>query len=148
MTRPETADEALESARKAPHVRDRAKATIVENAQLYGGLYFVAIPACVVLIFYAGWFRWVAGFLVVACLMSAWNMRRTLSHLGNAYVQLGWGDAVLGKHRALNAFALALLVYAFLAVWRGWPLPLVAVLIAALINFAHYAGYRDTRQNG
>ncbi len=115
---------------------------------MYGGAYLFAFVACVVLIFYAGWFRWIAGFFVALCLVTAWGMRGALAELRRSYVALGRGDTVLTNHRMLNAIALVLVAYALLAVWASWPVPSLAILGAAIINFIHYAGYRGSRKRG
>jgi hypothetical protein len=148
MRRPQTAEELLDEAIAAPDIANAIKSAIPEKAQLYAAAYVLAFVSCIVLLFYAGWFRWVAGFLVAACLASSWSMRGALAELRRAYTTMGSGDAVLKNHRLLNGTAIALLGYALGAVWAGWPLPLLAVLIAAVINFAHYAGYRRYYRSG
>ena len=148
MPRLQTAQELLEEAIAAPEAADKAKRKILEKAEMYGGAYLFAFVACVVLIFYAGWFRWVAGFFVALCLIAAWGMRGALAELRRSYVALGRGDSVLTNHRMLNAIALVLVTYALLAVWASWPVPSLAVLAAAIINFIHYAGYRRSRRRG
>ena len=49
---------------------------------------------------------------------------------------------MLRNHRLMNAFAVGLLVYAIGAVWGRWPVPALALAFAAVINYAHYSGYK------
>lgn len=146
MRRLQTAEELLEEVIAAPEIAKAIKHAIPEKSMQYAGAYAFAFVSCFVLLFYGGWFRWVAGLFVAACLASAWSMRGTLAGLRAAYVAMGSGDTVLRNHRLLNGAAIALLTFALGAVWAGWPLPLLAVLIAAVINFAHYAGYHRLQQ--
>lgn len=143
--RPQTAEQFIAEADAAAEL---AKKTIREKAQLYGAVYLFAFVACVVLFFYAGWFRWVAGLFVAACLLTAWSMRGALAELRRAHLTLGCGDSVLHNHRVLNLVALALLCYALAAVWVPLPVPSLAVFVAAIINFTHYAGYRGRPGHG
>ena len=145
MQQPETAQQYLDRALEAPVALNDAKVVVVRKAELYGGLYALALLACLVLIFYHGWFRWIAGFLVATCLVAAWSMRGALASIGHWYAELRWADSVLAKHRVLNAAALMLLMYALLAVWHPWPLPALPVFLAAIINYLHHVGYRASQ---
>lgn len=140
MQRLQTSAKLLQEAIDAPAHANAIRRAIPEKSQLYGAFYVLAFVSCLVLLFYAGWFRWVAGFFVAACLASAWSMKSALCALRNAYAAMGVADSVLGNHKLVNWAALLFLLYALSAVWAGWPLPSLAVLVAAVINFSHYAG--------
>ena len=88
------------------------------------------------------WARWLPSFLVGFCLVSAFSMAAVLKDLAKANRFYRAKDGVLRNHRLMNAFAVGLLVYALCAVWGRWPVPALAVVIAAVINYVHYGGYK------
>ena len=148
MSPQQTPEQLITEALAAPEQREAALRAIPEKALLYGAPYFLALVGCTVLLFYAGWFRWVAGLLIALCLVTAWSMRGAFVELRRASIAAGFGVGVLPSHRLLNALALLLLAYALLAVWGGWPFPVLAVLIAFAINLVHYAGFRTYAARG
>lgn len=140
----QTAEELFDEAISAPEIVKELKASIPEKSQLYAGLYLLTFFSCIGLFFLTGWFRWVTGFFVVACLISSWSMRTTFARLRRAHIVEGSGSTVLANHMLLNALAIASLAYAFVAVWAGWSLTIFAVVIAAVINFSHFIGYKNS----
>ena len=124
------------------------KAAVATKSQLYAALYLVAFVACVPMSWLPPWAKWLASFLVGFCLVSAFSMAGVLSALARANRFYAARDGVLRNHRVMNAIAVGLLVYALCAVWGRWPLPALAVVIAALINFAHYGGYKAALKGG
>lgn len=120
------------------------KAAIVERSQLAGGLYLFAFLACLVGGWLPTWWRWIEGGLVIFCLTFALRIHALLGSLSRAQQFDGSGGSALNNQRLMNKLGIALLGYAFAAVWAGWPLPTLAVLVASVLNFLHYAGYKDS----
>ena len=124
------------------------KADVATKSQLYAALYLAAFAACVPVSWMPNWARWLPSSLVGFCLVSAFSMAVLLNHLTRANRFYGEKDGVLRNHRLMNAFAVGLLVYALGAVWGRWPVPALAVAIAAVINYAHYNGYKAALSRG
>lgn len=118
------------------------KAAVATKSQLYAALYLAAFAACVPVSWMPNWARWLPSSLVGFCLVSAFSMAVLLNHLARASRFYGAKDGVLRNHRLMNAFAVGLLVYAIGAVWGRWPVPALALAFAAVINYAHYSGYK------
>lgn len=126
----------------AADVEEATKAEVAAKAQLYAGLYLAAFVACVPASWLPAWSRWPVGALVAACLTSALTMTGRLNTLAQANWFFGYKNVVLRHHRMLNAVAIARLVYSLGAVWARWPLPALAALVAAILNFIHFGGYK------
>jgi hypothetical protein len=133
---------------EAAEAEDASKASITTKSQLYAALYLAAFVACLPVSMLPPWAKWLPSFLVGFCVVSAFSMAGVFSELAKANRFYGDRNGVLRNHRWMNASAIALLVYALCAVWGRWPVPALAVLIAAVINFAHYGGYKSAMNRG
>ena len=128
----------------AAESEESAKASVPEKAQLYAGLYLFAFLACLAAIWLPPWARWIAGTLVSVCLLTAFSMAGVFVTLARASRFYRHRNVVLRHHRLMNALAMLLLLYALGAIWSGWPAPAFAVLVAAIINFVHFGGYKNS----
>lgn len=124
------------------------KAAVATKSVLYVLLYLTAFGACIPVSRLPHWAKWLPAGLVFLCLVTAFSMASMLSQLAKANRFYGAKNGVLRNHRLMNAFAIGLLVYALCAIWGRWPVPALAVLIGAFINFVHHSGYKAALSRG
>jgi hypothetical protein len=128
----------------AAESQDAIKMAIVNTAMKAGPVHGLAFIVLLAAIWLPPWSRWIAGFAVLACLLLAFRLAKLFALLGQASRFHGFIDIVGRRHRLMNLLAIALLAYAFMAVWGRWPLPALAVFASYALHYAHFAGYKDS----
>jgi hypothetical protein len=106
----------------------------------------LAFAACLLLWLLPPWWSWVAGISITLTLFAAIAMARCLYTIHRANRFYNRIDGVLLNHRVMNSLTILCLGYAQIALWRNWPAAFIAVLVAVLLNFFHYYGYRASAE--
>ena len=144
----EAVDELLPSEQSAIDY-DRAAETrlsraIGQKSERYFGVGLVALVTYIVSLFTPGWVQWIAGFFIAGALIGEFSMVGAL----RSFQQFrGRADRVLRNHYRLTVIALALLIYALLGLWSGWPAVWLALLVGTFIIALHGVSYgpRESR---
>ena len=123
------------------------KGAIVEKSKLYFGYGLLALIAYPFAAFGPDWVRWIAGFLIAILLVGELSMFGVLRRLQQFYAPFR-ADFVLRNHALMAAVAVLALIYSLLGLWGRWPVPWLALLVAAVINLLHGLGYAPRKVDG
>ena len=117
------------------------KLEIKRKAETYFYLSIAAIAIYLASKFTPEWVRWIAGTVIALWFLAQFQIVSNLVRLRKFYS--GYRrDHVSRNHLILGILSLTALGYALLGMWGHWPMPILGLSFAFVVNLLHGVGYQ------